>query len=326
MTAFPTDHVAPSDVLTGAEPLAPVAPAPTRSPAEEARTLVAQGKLAALATTSEDGAAWASLVLYASLEDGTPVLCLSTLAEHGRNLVRDPRASLVVGEGEITGDPLDSGRVTLAGRVEVPEPVTAARQAYEAVSPASGVYGGFGDFTYYVLRVERVRWVGGYGRMDSTEAAEYHAAEPDPVASGAAYAIKHLNEDHAHNLLDMARALGGHPDATDARCVRIDRYGLDLHVHSTTRLHQHADRLRGAGQRPGRPARGHGRARPPRTLSEPRSSSFFKTPATAPPRRLGSRRRCRRSTPRPSPSTARSSASRCSTPPRRSCSRRATRR
>jgi heme iron utilization protein len=86
-----------------------------------------------------------------------------------------------------------------------------------------------------------VRWVGGYGRMDSADADSYHAAEPDPVAAGAAYAIKHLNEDHAHNLLDMARALGGHPDATEATCSSIDRYGLNLNVQTprgftTTRI------------------------------------------------------------------------------------------
>ena len=37
------------------------------------------------------------------------MLCLSTLAEHGRNVARDARASLVVGEPDVTGDPLDSG-------------------------------------------------------------------------------------------------------------------------------------------------------------------------------------------------------------------------
>ena len=37
--------------------------------------------------------------------------------------------------------------------------------------------------------------------MDSTDADAYHAAEPDPVAAGAAYAIQHLNEDHARRLL-----------------------------------------------------------------------------------------------------------------------------
>ena len=236
MTAFPVDHIAPAEALAIAEPLEPVAPTTTRTPAEEARTLLAQGKMAALATTSEDGTPWASAVLYATLADGTPILCLSTLAEHGRNLTREPRASLMVGEPAPAGDPLDSGRVTLAGAAEPLLEGSAehdeAVAAYKQASPASGLYGGFGDFTYYALRVDRVRWVGGYGRMDSTDAASFHAAEPDPVASGAAYAIKHLNEDHAHNLLDMARALAGHPDATEAKCVRIDRYGLDLNIQT----------------------------------------------------------------------------------------------
>jgi len=211
-----------------------VAPAPRRTPAEEARTLVARNHVAALATLSADGSPWGSLVLYAALGDGTPVLCLSTLAEHGRNVKRDPRASLVMAETDIAGDPLDSGRVTLAGTLEAPEgqALESARAAYEAASPASELYGGFGDFTFYVLRVERVRWVGGYGRMDSTDADAFHAAEPDPVASGAASAIEHLNTDHADALLLMAQKLGGHPDASEATCVRIDRYGMDLQVQT----------------------------------------------------------------------------------------------
>ncbi len=50
----------------------------------------------------------------------------------------------------------------------------------------------------------------------------------DPVSEGAAGAIEHLNEDHDNALLDMARAIGGCPEATAARCVDADRTGLDL--------------------------------------------------------------------------------------------------
>jgi heme iron utilization protein len=50
----------------------------------------------------------------------------------------------------------------------------------------------------------------------------------DPVSEGAARAIEHLNEDHDDALLDMARAIGGCPEATTARCVDADRTGLDL--------------------------------------------------------------------------------------------------
>lgn len=50
----------------------------------------------------------------------------------------------------------------------------------------------------------------------------------DPVSEGAERAIAHLNEDHADALLDMARAIGGCPEATAARCLDADRSGLDL--------------------------------------------------------------------------------------------------
>jgi len=81
-----------------------------------------------------------------------------------------------------------------------------------------------------LLRVKTIRWVGGFGRMASTTVEEYAAAEPDPVAPHADYAVRHLNEDHADALLDMARAIAGHTDATAASCLRADRYGLDLDV------------------------------------------------------------------------------------------------
>jgi heme iron utilization protein len=50
----------------------------------------------------------------------------------------------------------------------------------------------------------------------------------DPVSRGAAGAIAHLNEDHADALLEMARAIGGCPQAVAARCRDADRTGLDL--------------------------------------------------------------------------------------------------
>jgi hypothetical protein len=128
------------------------------SAAEEARALVAQGRTASLATLSEDGAPWSSLVEYATLADGRPVLALSSLAEHGRNVLRDPRASLMVSDG----GGLAGGRVTLAGRVRTASDVERL-PGYED----------FHDFAHYVLEVERVRWVGGYGRMATVDPAEY---------------------------------------------------------------------------------------------------------------------------------------------------------
>lgn len=218
---------------TPVQPLSEV-PEPRRlSAAEHARTILAGESVATLATLTEDGGPWASVVQYAVTADGTPVLILSTLALHGRNLQKDPRASLAVAGPVPEGhDPGDSGRVTLAGRVEQPtgDELEAAKQAYFALTPSAELYTQFGDFTVYVLRLETVRWVGGFGRMASTSPAGYREAEVDPTASGADYAVRHMNADHKDALAMMAKAFTGHTDASGAFALRADRYGMDLGI------------------------------------------------------------------------------------------------
>ena len=214
-------------------PLAVAGPAPRPSAAEEARTLVAATSVAALATLTADGDPWASLVTYGAFDNGFPVLCLSHLAEHGRNLAGDPRASLVITQLDSPPDPLASARVTLAGRAERPADtatLASARAAHLASVPTATTYVDFSDFSLWVLRVERVRWVGGYGRMDSASGTAYVAAAPDPVAINAGSAIAHLNHDHADALLVIAQMLGGYPDATSAHCPALDHRGIDLAV------------------------------------------------------------------------------------------------
>lgn len=217
------------------DPLMDVPPARRPSAAEEARTILAGTTVGTLASLTAAGDPWASIVTYGLLGDGTPVLCVSRLALHGRNLAEDQRASLAVsaaiGDGE---DPSDAGRVTLAGRVEQPsgDEHEAARAAYHSAVSSGEVFTEFGDFTFWLLRPEQIRWVGGFGRMASADATRYAVAEPDPVAPNAAFAVEHLNDDHADALLDMARTVAGHTDATAASCLRADRYGLDLDVRT----------------------------------------------------------------------------------------------
>lgn len=227
------DHGDPGDAPSIPPPLTAVADPTRPSAAEEARTIAAATNIATLASLTAGGDPWASLVTYGLL-DGAPVLCVSHLAEHGRNLAADPRASLSIVAPRAGDDPLASSRITLAGVVERPvgAEASAARDAHVAAVPAARFYVDYSDFTLWVLRVRRVRWVGGYGRMDSASAADYAAAEADPIRPHAAGAIDHLNADHAESLAEAARALGGYPDTTAAVCTGVDRYGLDLRVET----------------------------------------------------------------------------------------------
>ena len=225
------DHGDPGDAPSVPPPHTAIANSIRPSAAEEARTIAASTNTGTLATLTADGDPWASLVTYGLLS-GAPVLCVSNLAEHGRNLTADPRASIAIVAPQREADPLASGRVTLAGDVE--EPVgaerAAAREAHLCAVAAAKYYIDYSDFSLWVLRVRRVRWVGGYGRMDSATGEDYGAAEPDPVSLRSKDAIAHLNDDHAGALVAMAQALGGYPDTTAATCTGADRYGLDLRV------------------------------------------------------------------------------------------------
>ncbi|MBP3082950.1 HugZ family pyridoxamine 5'-phosphate oxidase [Mycolicibacterium fortuitum] len=225
------DHGDPGDAPSVPPPLTEVIEGARPSAAEEARTVAASTNAGTLASLTADGDPWASFITYGLLA-GQPVLCVSNMAEHGRNLADDPRASISIVAPDAGSDPLASSRITLAGVAERPvgDELAAARQAHLDGVASARYYIDFSDFSLWVLRVQRVRWVGGYGRMDSTTGEAYAEAEPDPVSPHAAGAIEHLNADHADSLADMARALGGYPDTTSAVCTGADRYGLDLRV------------------------------------------------------------------------------------------------
>ena len=225
------DHGDPGDAPSIPPPLGDLVNPVRPSAAEEARTIAASTNTATLASLSPDGSPWASLITYGLL-GGDPVLCVSHMAEHGRNLAGDPRTSISVVAPSSDGDPLAHARITLAGTVFAPDDDLrdAARQAHLDAVPAAKYYVDYSDFTLWVLRVERVRWVGGYGRMDSASGQDYAVAEADPVTPRAGAAIAHLNADHADSLALIARTMGGYPDTDSAVCTGADRYGLDLRV------------------------------------------------------------------------------------------------
>ena len=211
-----------------AEPLYDVS-IPTPTHAERARTLVTRiptGTLCTLALEPE-GYPYGSFVTVA-FDDGNPILLISGLAEHTKNLEGDPRASLMVAETG-AGDPLANGRVTMLGpctRVEGDD--GRARAAFLAVHPNAAYYADFRDFAFWSLRVDAVRYIGGYGRMSWIARDEWRTATPDPLASSAAAMIEHMNADHADALVLYSKAFSKATDITSASMTGIDRYGFEM--------------------------------------------------------------------------------------------------
>lgn len=187
----------------------------------------------ALSTIAADpaGYPYGSVASYGLDERGDPLFFVSLMAEHTQNALRDPRASLLVTEPVPDGaDPLASGRVTLMGEMRpvADEEREAVRDRYLAANPASAYYIDFGDFAFYRLHVESIRYVGGYGRMSWVDASSYAAAEADPLVDAAAGIIEHMNADHADAQVLYCRHLLGRTDTTEASMSAVDRYGFEM--------------------------------------------------------------------------------------------------
>lgn len=145
-----------------------------------ARAIVARAGRGSLATMALEPAGYPflSVVLFTLDEDGSPLLTLSALAEHARNLAADARASpLAVEPAE--ADPLAAGRVTLVGDCRmVPDAGQEAARARFLDAHADATHVSFGDFAMYRLDVKAVRYVGGFGAMSWVEPDAYAKVDP----------------------------------------------------------------------------------------------------------------------------------------------------
>ncbi|OAN46589.1 heme iron utilization protein [Paramagnetospirillum marisnigri] len=181
---------------------------------------VARAQRKAALATSLDGRPYVSLVTLAFDHDLSPILLLSGLADHTRNLRADPRASLLLDGTEGHANPQTGPRVTLVGSAE-PDSDPRLRSRFLARHPAAALYAGFGDFGIWRLRIERVHFVGGFARAVWFDA---------PLVSEAAAAAMATAET---GLLDRINALApeqlaGLVGGGAWQAVGIDLDGVDL--------------------------------------------------------------------------------------------------
>src|SRR6266699_6371057 len=89
------------------------------NPKTTAKKLLREGRSGALATLMPgSGDPYCSLVNIATAADGAPLLLISRLAIHTKNILADARASLMIDERK-EGDPLQGARVMLMGTAVV---------------------------------------------------------------------------------------------------------------------------------------------------------------------------------------------------------------
>jgi putative heme iron utilization protein len=176
---------------------------------------------------SVPGYPFGSITPYVLSAAGEPVIYISTLAEHTRNIAADRRVSLTVFDPADAHDPQAGPRLTyLADAYALTgEAAAAAGARYYRYFPAARAYADTHDFGFYALRAVRLRFIGGFGKIGWIEPADIDLE--NPLAAAEADIVEHMNRDHADALHAYCRHFFGRT-AQQVTMVGVDADGIDL--------------------------------------------------------------------------------------------------
>lgn len=192
----------------------------------EARRFVRAHPHGVLATLSKrlDGHPFGSITPFVTDHAGAPVILISTLAEHTKNIEADSRVSLIV--HPCADDMQAAGRVTVIGQaIRLPEK-SALGPRYLRYVPNAEQYFGMHDFLFYRIEPTAIRFIGGFGKISWVEPASY-SAPPNQLADIENGILQHMNTDHADTLRDYCRHFRGQ-EAGKAEMIGVDCDGFDV--------------------------------------------------------------------------------------------------
>ncbi|CAA3005257.1 Pyridoxamine 5 -phosphate oxidase family isoform 1 [Olea europaea subsp. europaea] len=203
-------------------------------PALAVRNLMEQARFAHLCTVMSrmhhrrEGYPFGSLVDFAPDPMGHPIFSFSPLAIHTRNLLADPRCTLVV---QIPGwSGLSNARVTIFGDVY---PLHEDQQEWAhkqyIAKHQQGPSQKWGNFYYFRMQnISDIYFIGGFGTVAWIDVKEYEALQPDKIAvDGGEQNLKELNAIFSKPLKEL---LSKEAEIDDAALISIDGKGIDIRV------------------------------------------------------------------------------------------------
>ncbi|MEY9124497.1 putative heme iron utilization protein [Bradyrhizobium yuanmingense] len=211
-------------------------PTPNFDPAKLAKSLLRRSRQGALATLMVgSGDPYCSLVNLASHPDGSPILLISRLAVHTKNVLADSRVSLMLDE-RAAGDPLEGARIMLSGRAEEADSdKDLLQRRYLSAHPSAEGFVSFKDFSFFRIRPTGTHLVAGFGRIVDLKPEQFltDLTGAEDLLAAEASAVEHMNADHRDALNLYATKLLGAAEG-DWRCTGCDPEGLDMQVGQAT--------------------------------------------------------------------------------------------
>lgn len=176
------------------------------SRADEVRRYLRRQHHGVLATHSQKlpGYPFASIVPFVLDHEACPVILISELAEHTKNLRADPHASLLAQDLPQDGDIQAGSRATIVGDAEPIENPGALAARHVRYLPDAARLIALGDFRFWRIRPVRVRYIAGFGAINWVEPSAY-TPPPNSLADAEESVVAHMNADHREALGDYCR-------------------------------------------------------------------------------------------------------------------------
>ncbi len=193
----------------------------------EARQMLRAHRYGVLSTLSKkfEGFPFGSITPYLTDYDGSLLILISGLAEHTKNILADPRVSL------ITHDQRDpqiqtQGRITLLGNARLVTDCDEAGARYLRYFPEAESYFQMHDFSFYRIHPVAIRYIGGFGKIHWVNMGQY-AVPPYPLIEQEQSVIEHMNADHLDTMRHYCRFVHQR-DVLDVKMLGIDCDGFDM--------------------------------------------------------------------------------------------------
>jgi putative heme iron utilization protein len=195
--------------------------------ATEARQMLRAHRYGVLSTLSKkfDGHPFGSIAPYLTDHDGSLLILISTIAEHTKNILNDPRISLITHN---QSDPhiQTQGRVTVLGNAQLIADKESAGKRYLRYFPEAESYFSMHDFSFYRIQPTAIRHIGGFGKIHWITIKDY-TVPAYPLIDQEDGVIAHMNADHRHTMQKYCRHIH-HLDADNVEMLGIDCDGFDV--------------------------------------------------------------------------------------------------
>lgn len=221
--------------------------APKLDFATDVRTLIQNSHgFAVLSTFSkahDDAYPNGSVVGFAVDTQGRPIFCFSGMSSHTQDILANPACSLTVASKQFKG--AADARVNLMGRatlIKDSQDIKQAQEYYNQKHPGA-FWTAFGDFNWFRMTVDHVRFVGGFARAGTVTADEYAQAQPDVVSEFGPHICEHMNQDHSSATIAIVKHTvpgmndddddDDGPEITAAEMIQVDSLGMFVKVTRT---------------------------------------------------------------------------------------------